>query len=67
MKNNFKYFAIIWVVLLVLFNVVTFIIPAEIAGINRFEQPTFWIAYAFICVALVGQLISAFAVSFKYY
>ena len=65
MKNNFKYFAIIWVVLLVLFNVVTFIIPAEIAGINRFEQPTFWIAYAFICVALVGQLISAFAVCVK--
>ncbi len=65
MKKNFKYFALIWFVSLVIFNAVTFIVPAEIAGVNRFEQPTFWIAYAFICVALIGQLVSALIVCIK--
>lgn len=65
MKKNFKYFALIWFVSLVIFNAITFIIPAEIAGVNRFEQPTFWIAYAFITVALIGQLVSALIVCSK--
>lgn len=65
MKKNFKYFAIIWFVLLAVFNAVTFIVPAELNGVKRFEQPTFWIAYAFINVALVGQLVSALIVCAK--
>ena len=65
MKKTFKYFALIWFVSLVIFNAVTFIVPAEIAGINRFEQPTFWVAYAFISVALIGQLVSALLVCSK--
>ena len=65
MKKTFKYFALIWLVSLVIFNAVTFIVPAEIAGINRFEQPTFWVAYAFICVALIGQLVSTLLVCSK--
>ena len=65
MKKTFKYFALIWFISLVIFNAVTFIVPAEIAGINRFEQPTFWVAYAFISVALIGQLVSALLVCSK--
>ena len=65
MKKTFKYFALIWLVSLVIFNAVTFIVPAEIAGINSFEQPTFWVAYAFICVALIGQLVSTLLVCSK--
>ena len=65
MKKNFKYFDLIWFVSLVIFNAVTFLIPAKIAGINRFDQPTFWIAYAFISVAFIGQLVSALVVCIK--
>lgn len=65
MKKNFKYFALIWFVSLVIFNAVTFLIPAEIAGIKRFDQPTFWIAYAFISVAFIGELVSALVVCVK--
>ena len=65
MKKNFKYFALIWFVSLVVFNAVTFLVPAEIAGVNRFDQSTFWIAYAFITVALIGQLVSALVVCSK--
>ena len=65
MKKNFKYFALIWFVSLVIFNAVTFLIPAEIAGINRFDQPTFWIAYAFISVAFIGQFVTSLVVCSK--
>lgn len=65
MKKNFKYFALIWFVSIIVFNAVTFIISAEIVGLNRFEQPAFWIAYAFICIALIGQLVSALLVCSK--
>ena len=65
MKKNFKYFALIWFASLVIFNAVTFLVPAEIAGIKRYDQPTFWIAYAFITVALIGQLVSALVVCVK--
>ena len=65
MKKNFKYFALIWFVSLVVFNAVTFLVSAEIAGIKRFDQPTFWIADAFITMALIGQLVSALVVCVK--
>ena len=62
MKKNFKYFGIVWIVTFILFNAVTFIVPAEIAGINRFEKPVFWISYALICVAFLSQLVAAYVV-----
>lgn len=65
MKKNFKYFGIVWLVTFILFNAVTFIVPAEIAGINRFEKPVFWISYALICVAFLSQLVSAYVVCNK--
>lgn len=65
MKKNFKYFGITWLIAFVLFNAVTFIVPAEIAGINRFEKPVFWISYALICVAFLAQLVSAYVVCNK--
>ena len=65
MKKNFKYFGIVWIVTFILFNAVTFIVPAEIAGINRFEKPVFWISYALICVAFLSQLVSAYVVCNK--
>ena len=65
MKKNFKYFGIVWIVTFILFNAITFIVPAEIAGVNRFEKPVFWITYALIAVAFIAQLISAYIVCKK--
>ncbi len=59
MKKNFKYFGIVWLVCFALFNAVTFLIPAEIMGINRYEQPVFWVSYALIVVCFLGQLFIA--------
>ena len=54
MKKNFKYYIIVWGVLLALFNLITFIVP----GANKFT-PSFWIGYGFITAALIGQLVCA--------
>lgn len=42
MKKTFKFYAIIWVICLALFNVISFVTPDEIAGISKFSG-SFWI------------------------
>lgn len=59
MKKTFKFYAIIWVICLVLFNVISFVTPEEIAGISKFSG-SFWIGYIFITFAFIGQLICAY-------
>ena len=57
MKKNFKYYAIAWALLLVIFNVVSILIP----GWPTLEKTTasFWIGYAFVNVSFIGQLVCA--------
>ena len=59
MKKTFKFYAIIWVICLALFNVISFVTPDEIAGISKFSD-SFWIGYIFITLAFIGQLICAY-------
>ena len=63
MKKNFKYFAVIWAILLALFNVICFVTPDEMNGMSKFGG-AFWVGYIFITIAFVGQLICAF-IAFK--
>lgn len=58
MKKTFKYYLIVWAVLLALFNIVSFVSVGWVA----YEKYTlsFWIGYIFITLAFVGQLICAF-------
>lgn len=65
MKKNFKFYAIIWAVMLAIFNIATFVSPAEAAGMNKFGG-AFWAGYIFITLAFIGQLaISFYAFSAK--
>ena len=57
MKKNFKLYTVAWVVALLLFNVVSFVAPLE-------RTASFWIGYALISAAFVGQIACAF-VAFK--
>lgn len=59
MKKTFKFYAIIWVICLALFNVISFVTPDEIAGISKFSG-SFWIGYIFITFSFIGQLICAY-------
>ena len=62
MKKNFKYYAIAWALLLVIFNVVSILIP-EWPTLEK-TTASFWIGYAFINASFVGQLICTW-VAFK--
>lgn len=63
MKKNFKFYAVSWAILLVLFNVICFATPNEAAGMDKFGG-AFWAGYAFITAAFIGQLICAY-IAFK--
>lgn len=59
MNKNFKYYAGIWAILLVVFNIATFISPNETSGMTKFGG-AFWVGYIFITLAFIGQLVVSF-------
>lgn len=65
MNKNFKYYVCIWAILLVIFNIATFVSPNEAAGMTKFGG-AFWVGYIFITLAFIGQLaVSFFAFNAK--
>lgn len=58
MNKPFKSYSVIWLIVLVLFNVIAFVIPSEVNGISKFTG-SFWAGYIFITLAFIGQLICA--------
>ena len=62
MKKNFKYYIIAWAALLAVYNVVVFAIQ-PLTGFVKYDT-VFWIAWAFVIAAFVGQLICA-SMAFK--
>ncbi|MBE6563236.1 MAG: hypothetical protein E7660_05820 [Ruminococcaceae bacterium] len=63
MKKTFKFYVIAWAICLVIFNVIAFVTPNEIAGISKFDG-AFWAGYIFITLAFIGQLACAY-IAFK--
>lgn len=59
MKKSFGVYSIIWAICLAVFNVIVFVTPSKIGDVSKFTG-VFWIAYAFITAAFVGQLLCAF-------
>lgn len=59
MKENKKYYFIIWLVLFAVFNLIIFIMPNKVFGITRFDKTTFWIAYVLVVIAYIGHLVVA--------
>ena len=55
MKKNFKSYAIVWAIGLVIFNLCAFLIPSE----TKFTS-SFWLGYGFITLAFVLHLGTAF-------
>ena len=58
MKKNFKYYVAAWAILLLLFNIICFVTPSELYGMNKYGG-AFWSGYALITLAFIGQLICA--------
>ncbi len=59
MKKSIKIYALIWAILLAVFNVICFVTPGEIAGMSKFGG-AFWAGYIFITLAFIGQLVCAY-------
>lgn len=59
MKKYFKYYGICWAIALVVFNVITFVVTNETVGF-AFVGSSFWVGYAFITIAFIGNLICSF-------
>lgn len=58
MNKRMKYYSVVWLIALVIFNVIAFVTPNEIAGVSKFSGG-FWVGYAFITLAFIGQLACA--------
>lgn len=58
MKKIFKVYSIIWVILLALFNVISFVSVGWV-GIPKYT-PSFWIGYTFITASFIGQIVCAY-------
>lgn len=54
-KSKFKFYVVIWVALVALFNIIVFVTPNEIAGISKFSG-SFWVGYIFTTLFFVGNL-----------
>ena len=59
MKKTFGFFAVIWALLLAIFNVIVFVTPSEAGGMTKFGG-AFWSGYVFITLAFIGQLVVAY-------
>lgn len=60
MKKTFKFYALIWAILVVAFNAVVFLARPVIPGYVVNYDARFWIAWGFILAAFIGNLVCAF-------
>ncbi len=58
-SKNFKSYALVWAILVAVFNVLVFATPSEYNGESKFTS-TFWMGYALIMITFAGQLICAY-------
>ena len=60
MKKSFKFYALIWAILLAVWCAVVFLVRPVIPGFVINYDARFWIAFAFVAAAFVGNLICAY-------
>lgn len=59
MKKNFKFYALIWAILLAVWCVVVFLVRPIIPGYVINYDARFWITFVFIAAAFIGNLVCA--------
>lgn len=59
MKKYFKYYAICWAISLAVFNAIIFVAVSATVGLAALVS-SFWVGYAFITIAFIGNLICSF-------
>lgn len=59
MKKGFTYFASIWAVLFIVFNLLCFVTPSEMNGMYKYGG-AFWTGYIFIVIAMLSELMCGY-------
>lgn len=59
MRKNFKFYILIWAILLIMFNAVVFLARPVIPGYEIRYDARFWIAWLFVTAAFAGNLLCA--------
>lgn len=62
MNKNFRFYMLIWVILLIAFQVLIFLIRPIIPGFTISYDTRFWTVWAFIIIVFVGNLLCAYFV-----
>lgn len=57
MNKNLTYYSIAWAICLVVFNVLTFVVPHSIGNIDWYTHASFWIGYGFVMLSFIAQLL----------
>lgn len=60
MKKNFKFYGLIWTIMLAAFNAVVFLVRPIIPGYVINYDARFWIAWGFILATFIGNLVCAY-------
>lgn len=60
MKKAFKYYLIVWAIMLALFNLVTFLIRPVLPGFVILYDARFWIAWVFAIVGFIGNIVCTY-------
>jgi len=60
MKKNFKFYALMWAILLAVWCAVVFLVRPIIPGYVINYDARFWIAFVFIVLAFIGNLVCAY-------
>ena len=56
MRNEKKYYIICWALIVMLFNLISFITPSEIGGVSKYNN-TFWSVYGIVMGAFIIHLV----------
>lgn len=56
-KGFLIYYVLLWLLSVVVYNLIIFLLPSTILGIDRFSQFGFWVGYSLVILAFIGQLI----------
>lgn len=57
MNKNLTYYSIAWAICLVIFNVLTFVVPHAVGNFDWYAHASFWIGYGFVMLSFIAQLL----------
>lgn len=57
MNKNLTYYSIAWAICLVVFNVLTFVVPHAVGNFDWYAHASFWIGYGFVMLSFIAQLL----------